>query len=76
MVLGLRRYDVLKSIHQALMLQKKRCPVRRKKILTGHIKATDEQIVALASIPKEERSAILEELKKKRVTVMIRSSNV
>ena len=30
------------------------------------IKATDEQIVALASIPKEERPAILEELKKKK----------
>ena len=64
MVLGLRRYDVLKN--EALMLQKKRCPVRRKRILTGHIKATDEQIVALASIPKEERPAILEELKKKK----------
>ena len=35
-------------------------------ILTGHIKATDEQIVALASIPKKERPAILEELKKKK----------
>ena len=30
-VLGLRRYDVLKSIHEALMLRKKRCPVRRKR---------------------------------------------
>ena len=30
------------------------------------IKATDEQVVALASIPKEERTAILEELKKKK----------
>lgn len=50
-------------------------PGAQEEILTGHIKATDEQIVALASIPKEERPAILEELKKKRVTVMIRSSN-
>lgn len=40
-------------------------PGAQEEILTGHIKATDEQIVALASIPKEERPAILEELKKK-----------
>ena len=38
-------------------------PGAQEEILTGHIKATDEQIVALASIPKEERPAILEELK-------------
>lgn len=41
-------------------------PGAQEEILTGHIKATDEQIVALASIPKEERTAILEELKKKK----------
>ena len=41
-------------------------PGAQEEILTGHIKATDEQIVALASIPKEERPAILEELKKKK----------
>lgn len=41
-------------------------PGAQEAILTGHIKATDEQIVALASIPKEERPAILEELKKKK----------
>ena len=35
-------------------------------ILTGHIKATDQQIMALPSIPKEERPAILEELRKKK----------
>ena len=43
-------------------------PGAQEEILTGHIKATDEQIVALASIPKEERTAILEELKKKKPT--------
>ena len=43
-------------------------PGAQEEILTGHIKATDEQIVALASIPKEERPAILEELKKKKPT--------
>jgi len=32
----------------------------------GQIKRNHEQIVALASIPKEERPAILEELKKKK----------
>ena len=41
-------------------------PGAQEEILTGHIKTTDEQIVALASIPKEERPAILEELKKKK----------
>lgn len=41
-------------------------PGAQEEILTGHIKATDEQIVALVSIPKEERPAILEELKKKK----------
>lgn len=41
-------------------------PGAQEEILTGRIKATDEQIVALASIPKEERPAILEELKKKK----------
>lgn len=41
-------------------------PGAQEEILTGHIKATDEQIVALASIPREERPAILEELKKKK----------
>ena len=41
-------------------------PGAQEEILTGHIKATDEQIVALASIPKEERPAIFEELKKKK----------
>ena len=41
-------------------------PGAQEEILTGHIKATDEQIVALASIPKKERPAILEELKKKK----------
>ena len=41
-------------------------PGAQGEILTGHIRATDEQIVALASIPKEERPAILEELKKKK----------
>ena len=41
-------------------------PGAQEEILTGHIKATDEQIVALASIPEEERPAILEELKKKK----------
>ena len=41
-------------------------PGAQEEILTGHIKATDEQIVALASIPKEERPAILEELRKKK----------
>lgn len=41
-------------------------PGAQEEILTGHIKATDEQIVALASIPKGERPAILEELKKKK----------
>ena len=41
-------------------------PGAQEEILTGHIKATDEQIVALASILKEERPAILEELKKKK----------
>lgn len=41
-------------------------PGAQEEILTGHIKATDEQIVAFASIPKEERPAILEELKKKK----------
>lgn len=41
-------------------------PGAQEEILTGHIKATDEQIVALASIPKEERPAILEEIKKKK----------
>lgn len=41
-------------------------PGAQEEILTGHIKATDEQVVALASIPKEERPAILEELRKKK----------
>ena len=41
-------------------------PGAQEEILTGHIKATDEQIVALASISKEERPAILEELRKKK----------
>ena len=41
-------------------------PGAQEEILTGHINATDEQIVGLASIPKEERPAILEELKKKK----------
>ena len=43
-------------------------PGAQEEILTGHIKATDEQIVALASIPKKEHPAILEELKKKKPT--------
>ena len=43
-------------------------PGAQEEILTGHIKVTDEQIVALASIPEEERPAILEELKKKKPT--------
>lgn len=41
-------------------------PGAQEEILTGHIKATDEQIVALASIPKEERPAILDELRKEK----------
>jgi len=41
-------------------------PGAQEEILTGHIKATDQQIMALPSIPKEERPAILEELRKKK----------
>ena len=41
-------------------------PGAQEEILTGHIKATDQQIMALPSIPKEEHPAILEELRKKK----------
>ena len=39
-------------------------PGAQEEILTGRIKATDAQIAALPAIPKEERPAILEELRK------------
>ena len=39
-------------------------PGAQEEILTGSIKATDAQIAALPAIPKEERPAILEELRK------------
>ena len=39
-------------------------PGAQEEILTGRIKATDAQIAALPVIPKEERPAILEELRK------------
>lgn len=41
-------------------------PGAQEEILSGRIKATDEQIVALATIPKEERLELLEELRKKK----------
>ena len=41
-------------------------PGAQEEILTGHIKATDEQIAALPAIPKEERPAILDELRKEK----------
>ena len=41
-------------------------PGAQEEILSGRIKATDEQIVALASIPKDERPELLEELRKKK----------
>ena len=36
---------------------------QQEEILTGRIKATDAQIAALPAIPREERPAILEELR-------------
>ena len=39
-------------------------PGAQEEILTGRIKATDAQIAALPAIPKEERPAILDELRK------------
>ena len=41
-------------------------PGAQEEILTGHIKATDAQIAALPAIPKEERPAILDELRKEK----------
>ena len=41
-------------------------PGAQEAILTGHIKATDAQITALPAIPKEERPAILDELRKEK----------
>lgn len=41
-------------------------PGAQEKILTGRIKATDAQIAALPAIPKEERPAILDELRKEK----------
>jgi len=41
-------------------------PGAQEEILTGRIKATDAQIAALPAIPKEERPAILDELRKER----------
>ena len=41
-------------------------PGAQEEILTGHIKATDAQIAALPASPKEERPAILEELRKEK----------
>ena len=41
-------------------------PGAQEEILTGRIKATDAQIAALPAIPKEERPAILEELRKEK----------
>lgn len=41
-------------------------PGAQEEILTGRIKATDAQIAALPAIPKEERSAILDELRKEK----------
>ena len=41
-------------------------PGAQEAILTGRIKATDAQIAALPAIPKEERPAILDELRKER----------
>ena len=41
-------------------------PGTQEAILTGRIKATDAQIAALPAIPKEERPAILDELRKEK----------
>ena len=41
-------------------------PGAQEEILTGRIKATDAQIAALPAIPREERPAILEELRKEK----------
>ena len=41
-------------------------PGAQEDILTGRIKATDAQIAALPAIPKEERPAILDELRKEK----------
>ena len=41
-------------------------PGAQEEILTGRIKATDAQIAALPAIPKEERPAILNELRKEK----------
>ena len=41
-------------------------PGAQEEILTGRIKATDAQIAALPEIPKEERPAILDELRKEK----------
>ena len=41
-------------------------PGAQEEILTGSIKATDAQIAALPAIPKEERPAILDELRKEK----------
>ena len=41
-------------------------PGAQEAILTGRIKATDAQIAALPAIPKEERPAILDELRKEK----------
>lgn len=41
-------------------------PGAKEEILTGRIKATDAQIAALPAIPKEERPAILDELRKEK----------
>ena len=41
-------------------------PGAQEEILTGRIKATDAQISALPAIPKEERPAILDELRKEK----------
>ena len=57
---------ILDVIRSSIDAAEEAVPGAQEEILTGHIKATDEQIVALASIPKEERPAILEELKKKK----------
>ena len=43
-------------------------PGAQEEILTGRIKATDAQIAALPAIPKEERPAILDELRKEKGT--------
>ena len=48
------------------MVQIQRLNVSLSQGCRGQIKRNHEQIVALASIPKEERPAILEELKKKK----------